>query len=364
MHRVRHWDVLVYVRIRNPGVRMLGILPPLYLLFDELPWYMEQVQCSRQSPTSPFIPLTARNTTTMFLSCALFSGLCFNIVTVFNFADNEGMPDEFYVTNKDGFGRYEWWGRNVFSPALGLFVVMTELNVCLMWIDMSTQVKNFQKSALQNLGKSRKIIIYTQIAMVVVMALGLIGFTLTGIPLIGFLSAPFPAISAGFYIHGARQMTALFRTPTSHGENVTQQEISLNHFFATLKKVTRRVVFLNIFFATALVGYALTQGDEIIRELSPAEHWFTVEKLTHHSNVFALCFLTFVLWEYLRSTSKSTVARKNTIETASLFHTNNLLVEEKRLPKSFGGRSNDSASVASSFRGRVNDVTSVADIDI
>jgi hypothetical protein len=170
----------------------------------------------------------------------------------------------------------------------------------------STNAKKLRQNALHNLGKSRKIIIGTQIAMIVTMALALIGTSFTGIILIAYASLPFPLICAFLYVRGARQMTDILGVSTElNGTAATNQSTKVTRFVKTLNKVTRRIVFCNLYFITGLIAYALTQGDSTIRELSVAGQWFTFEKFAHHSNFLALVSSTFVVWDFLRSTTRN-----------------------------------------------------------
>jgi hypothetical protein len=253
----------------------------------------------RNSPNSRFLELNAANTTLIFVMCGFAGSVLTAMFTILNFLVVEGTPAAVFVSNKDGFARFEYFTRNLAQPLLGLACTLSQLNVCLMWLDLAQASKQLRPHTRSNLDKSRRIVVVFEALLMLAVVVGLVLQGLTGFPVLTALVIPYTIVVIVLYVLGGRQMDSVMATMmhTAEGKYKKLQ--------ASIRWTTIAIIINDIVFIFASVGYAVMGFDrELMRNLSPAGSVVTIEKISHHMIFVGFSISNFILWRYLSQASK------------------------------------------------------------
>jgi hypothetical protein len=252
---------------------------------------------SRKSPHVRFFPLTAANTTMVFVVVGCVASAILAMFTILNFVLIAGVPASEFVTNKDDFARFEYFTRNLAQPLLGVFCSLSQLNVCLLWIDLATATKKMQRaSTTHNLHKSRRIVIVFIVLLMVSVGAGLVLQGLTGFPVVSALGVPFTLVVIVLYVLGGRQMNGLLSAVT-HTPNARACHVRLHR---AVRKTTVAMVIADLVFILALFGSAaIGFNRESTKLMMLPGDVVSLEKVSHHLIFVSLSFTNYILWRYL-----------------------------------------------------------------
>jgi hypothetical protein len=250
---------------------------------------------SKSFPDLRCFPLNAANTTLTFTVVGLGGSALVALLTILNFLVVEGTPDEMFQMGD--FGRVEFFTSTFALPILGLSCTMSQLNLCLMWLDLGRTSKHMKASARNNLGRSRKIVVIFQVLLLSCLVVGLLIQTISGFSVIAILSAPFTIATIVLYVIGARKMYGLI-------DNVmgTSSTRRLRH---AIKKTTIAIILTDLVFIGSQLGYAILNFDQVaMRDASPPGTRFASEKVFHHMIFAGFSVSNYVLWVYLRPSGR------------------------------------------------------------
>jgi hypothetical protein len=260
---------------------------------------------SRNFPRMRFFPLTAANTTMVFVVVGCLGSAILAMFTILNFVVIEGVPAPDFVTNADAFGRFEYFTRNLAQPLLGVSCSLSQLNVCLMWIDLATATKKLQRATGGNLRKSRRIVMIFEGVLFVSVVAALVLQGLTGFPVVSTLSIPFTLVVIVLYVLGGHQMNGLLSTmttqrlprPSYHMQGNTSVYLGLHR---AVRKATVAIVITDLVFILALVGYAaIGFNRRLIKSMTLPGDIVSLEKISHHLSFVSLSYTNYILWRYL-----------------------------------------------------------------
>jgi hypothetical protein len=260
-------------------------------------------QRSCDSPGMRFFPLTAANTTMSFVVLGWAGSAIVALFTILNFVVVRDTPALEFVTYTDGFGRFEYFTRNLAQPLLGLACSFSQLNVCLMWIDLAAASKKLRVSTRTNLEKSRRIVVVFEVLLMtsVVVALVLQGFS--GFPVMSALSVPFTLAVIVLYVLGDRQMVELMSTM------VRSSDAKYKNLQRAIRKTTIAVIGTDVIFIIAQMCYAVVGFNNALRkDLASPGDVITLEKVSHHLIFTGMSLSNFILWRYLTHAENANAA--------------------------------------------------------
>jgi hypothetical protein len=133
------------------------------------------------------IAFSAVQATAIFAMISMVLGFATALFTFLNFYAISGVPPDFAISGKDGFGRYEIYTRTLLT-LFGMFVQFGALNLCIAWMEVATEADTLVARKKQLSGVRQFALVVELFAIVACVIAGIVE-TRSGMKILAFVGA-------------------------------------------------------------------------------------------------------------------------------------------------------------------------------